>query len=106
MLTYLRDHLAGARGALELLEHLREHTADQEIRIAGDNFHSEIAADREVLEQLTLQLGGGTSIVKEDRTLPGSITTASGLGLSTSTPRWNCTACDWPPWSSPANPWP
>jgi len=64
LLTYLRDHLAGARGALELLEYLRDHAPDQEIRTAADNFHSEIAADREVLEQLTLQLGGGPSVLK------------------------------------------
>jgi hypothetical protein len=65
LLTYLRDHLAGARGALELLEYLRQHAADPEIRVAADNFHFEIAADREVLEQLAIQLGGGPSMVKE-----------------------------------------
>ena len=65
LLSYLRDHLAGAIGALELLEHLRSHAGDEEIRKAATTFHVEVGADREVLENIAQQLGGGSSAVKD-----------------------------------------
>jgi hypothetical protein len=65
LLTYLRDHLAGAVGALEMLEFLRSHAGDEEIRTAATTFHAEIAADREVLESLAQRLGGGSSAIKD-----------------------------------------
>lgn len=65
LLTYLRDHLAGAVGALELLEFLRSNAGDAEIRTAATTFHVEVGADRAVLENLAQQLGGGSSAVKD-----------------------------------------
>lgn len=65
LLTYLRDHLAGAVGALELLEYLRSHAGDEEIRKAATTFHVEVGADREALENLAAQLGGGSSAIKD-----------------------------------------
>lgn len=65
LLTYLRDHLAGAVGALELLELLRVRAADPEVRSAAEQFHSEISADREALESVAKELGGGASSLKD-----------------------------------------
>lgn len=65
LLTYLRDHLAGAIGALEMLEYLRSNAGDDELRTAAATFHVEVGADREVLEKLAQQLGGGSSAVKD-----------------------------------------
>jgi hypothetical protein len=65
LLVYLRDHLAGAIGALEMLEYLQTHAGDDEIRTAAASFHAEISADRETLEQLAQKLGGGSSPLKD-----------------------------------------
>lgn len=65
LLVYLRDHLAGAIGALEVLEYLQTHAGDDEIRTAAASFHGEIGVDRETLEQLAQKLGGGSSPLKD-----------------------------------------
>ncbi len=65
LLAYLSDHLAGARGALELIEHIRDHVEDPDIRALMAELHSDIAADRATLVQLAEHLGGGASTLKD-----------------------------------------
>jgi hypothetical protein len=63
--TYLNDHLAGARFALDMLERLRDgHPDDDTQRFAG-KMHAEIEEDRKVLERLAETVGGGGNIVKD-----------------------------------------
>jgi len=54
--TYLNDHLAGATGALELLEHLEsEHAGTDLGRLVGE-VRAEVAEDREALKTVMERL--------------------------------------------------
>lgn len=65
LLVYLSDHLAGARGALELIEHIRDHVTDPDIKALMAELHHDIAADRDALAGLAEHLGGGASPLKD-----------------------------------------
>jgi hypothetical protein len=65
LITYMNDHLAGARSALELLEPLIESTTDAPARQSLEAVRAEIVADRHVLEDLIRVAGGTISVVRE-----------------------------------------
>ncbi|MDQ6655279.1 MAG: hypothetical protein M3Y80_05645, partial [Verrucomicrobiota bacterium] len=50
--TYLNDHLAGAAGALELIEHLASKHAESELGSFFAELHAEVTADRDVVRDL------------------------------------------------------
>ena len=50
--TYLNDHLAGATGALELLEHLETEHAGTEVGRLAAELRADVAADRQTLESI------------------------------------------------------
>jgi hypothetical protein len=54
--TYLNDHLAGAIGALELLEHMERAHAGTPVARALSELRAEIEADRGTLESLMERL--------------------------------------------------
>ena len=63
--TYLNDHLAGARFAIELLERLRDTHADEPLgRFAGELLIN-VDEDRAVLQEIADQVGGGGNSLKE-----------------------------------------
>jgi hypothetical protein len=63
--TYLNDHLAGARFAIDLLERLRDAHAEEPLgRFAGELLVN-ICEDRAVLQEIADQVGCGENSVKE-----------------------------------------
>lgn len=54
--TYLNDHLAGATGAVELLEHLEKEHAGTEVGRLFAEVHAEVEADRQVLKSIMERL--------------------------------------------------
>jgi len=64
-MPYIRDHLAGARAAVEMLEHLSQEAGEPAVRELAGSLLVEVEADRGVLQQLAEELGGGASPVKE-----------------------------------------
>ena len=64
LLTYLHDHLAGARVTLEILDYLQAHATDPRLRGAAASFTPEVEADRDQVEALIRQLGG-SGVVRE-----------------------------------------
>ena len=50
--TYLNDHLAGATGAVELLEHLKKEHADTEVGRLASGLLADVEADRQTLKSL------------------------------------------------------
>jgi hypothetical protein len=65
LITYLHDHLAGARFALSLLESLRNGAQPVAVRKLADELLFEIAEDRQVLERLADQIGKPQNTLKE-----------------------------------------
>jgi hypothetical protein len=63
--TYLADHLAGARGALELIAHLRDHAADHAVRTVMAEVHEDVEFDRLALERLARSVGASPHPVKD-----------------------------------------
>ncbi len=59
--TYLNDHLAGAVGALELVEHMTKAHAHTPLAQVLTELHREISQDKTVVEDLLRQLDGGES---------------------------------------------
>jgi hypothetical protein len=65
LITYLNDHLSGARFAVDLLEHIRDqHSAEPLGEFAAEMLH-EIESDRKELEELLNELGGSKHRLKE-----------------------------------------
>ena len=54
--TYLNDHLAGATGAVELLEHLEKEHAGTEVGRLSAELHAEVEADRQALKSIMERL--------------------------------------------------
>ncbi len=54
--TYLNDHLAGATGAVELLEHLEKEHADTEVGRLASGLRADVEADRQTLKSLMERL--------------------------------------------------
>lgn len=63
--TYMKDHLAGARVALDILHALTTAAADPDSRRFFSNLHSEVEEDARTLEGLLHDLGGGRGIVRQ-----------------------------------------
>jgi hypothetical protein len=63
--TYVHDHLAGSRFALELLERLRERYAGDPLGTLAAELHAEIEQDRVAAEELAERLGSRANPVKE-----------------------------------------
>ncbi len=62
---YLEDHLAGATGALQILDHLVDRHRNERLAAVLEPIRSEIAADRETLERLAAKVEAGPSPLKE-----------------------------------------
>jgi hypothetical protein len=62
--TYLNDHLAGARFAVDLLERLRDTASDPNSRAFADELLGEIESDRAVLQTLIDRISS-KSVLKE-----------------------------------------
>jgi hypothetical protein len=56
--TYVRDHLAGAAGALDMVEALRDRHAGEPRAGFAATLHARIAEDRATLEALALGIWG------------------------------------------------
>lgn len=63
--TYLHDHLAGARFAIEILEDLGKQAADEPAAMLARRLLPQVEADRAVLEALAKRCGDGGSALKE-----------------------------------------
>jgi hypothetical protein len=68
LITYLHDHLAGARFALNLLESLRSSDQPFVIRKLADDLLREIEEDRHILERLADKIGKPQNTLKEGAT--------------------------------------
>ncbi len=62
--TYMRDHLAGSVGALELLGHLRDGVAPPESRDFVSGLREEIEADQRLVRALLEQFGANEGHVR------------------------------------------
>ncbi len=65
LVTYVNDHLAGARTALQLLEAMRDQHDDQKFRDFAAVLLPEIEADDRTLRTIAEKIGSGPSVVKE-----------------------------------------
>lgn len=65
LITYLHDHLAGARFALELLDALRTGDQSPAIRKLVDELRYEIDEDRHILSRLADSVGRPQNTLKE-----------------------------------------
>jgi hypothetical protein len=65
LITYLHDHLAGARFAINLIESLRGEQQHADIRRLADELLYEIEEDRQVLEHLADKIGKPQNTLKE-----------------------------------------
>lgn len=65
LVTYMNDHLAGSRSALHLLDDVIESTAEGTRRQVLEAVRTEIAEDRQVLEDLIRRAGGAPSVVRD-----------------------------------------
>ena len=63
--TYLHDHLAGAVGAISLLEALRDRHEGEPLGPFAAGLLVEVEADRAVLQSLAERVGVGSSGLKE-----------------------------------------
>lgn len=63
--TYLNDHLAGAKFAIELLERLRDSHPDAPLGHLAAKMVDEITNDRATLQDLCETVGGNESTLKE-----------------------------------------
>ena len=63
--TYLKDHLAGSVGALELLDHLIETYEGKPFEEFFQNLRDEIDADQETLQHLIEKLGEKESALRK-----------------------------------------
>ncbi len=63
--TYFHDHLAGAMGALELLDHLIQHSKAANRRAKLATLKNEISKDHDVLVKIAQELGLEDSPMKK-----------------------------------------
>ena len=63
--TYLRDHLAGATHALELLHWMKDEHKNDDLGAFAAALALEIQEDRNILNNLAEGLGAGSSTLKE-----------------------------------------
>jgi hypothetical protein len=65
LVTYVNDHLGGARIALQLLEAMRDQHDDQRFRDFAAVLLPQIQADDRTLRSIAEKIGSGPSAVKE-----------------------------------------
>lgn len=65
LVTYLQDHLAGAKFAIKLLEDLSEQPADERVAKLARMLLVEVEADRNDLQRLAERIGGESNAMKE-----------------------------------------
>jgi hypothetical protein len=63
--TYLNDHLAGARFAIDLLNRLAEAHAEEPLGRFVADLASQVEEDRSVLERIVQRIDGETSALKD-----------------------------------------
>jgi hypothetical protein len=63
--TYLNDHLAGARFAVDLLHHLCNTLSDQELKKLAQDLVHVIEEDRAVLKQIVDAVSEDRGVIKE-----------------------------------------
>jgi len=63
--TYLHDHLAGARHAIELVQAIRDEFKGDPLGTFAASILNEIKADRDTLQHLAERVGSGSSQIKE-----------------------------------------
>jgi hypothetical protein len=63
--TYLHDHLAGAKAAIDLLEAMRDHQKDEQLRDSAAYLLAEVQTDRDTLKHLAEKVGSGSNVLKE-----------------------------------------
>lgn len=63
--TYLHDHLAGARAAIDLLDSLRDRHPDQPLGRFAAELRGEVAEDRETLQRLAARVGASSNPLKD-----------------------------------------
>jgi hypothetical protein len=65
LVTYMHDHLAGARFAINLLDSLRGDRQNVVVRQLADELVREIEEDRQILEHLADKIGKPQNTLKE-----------------------------------------
>jgi hypothetical protein len=65
LLTYLNDHAAGSRSALQLLDYLIDAHTDVDSRTFFTSLRADVAADRQMLDSTIAKLGGSVSTLRE-----------------------------------------
>jgi hypothetical protein len=65
LVSYLNDHVAGSRTALELLDYLIDSQRDVESRAFFTTLRADIAADRQTLEDTIARLGIEPSPIRD-----------------------------------------
>jgi hypothetical protein len=63
--TYMADHLAGAVHAIELVKNLQDKYQNETLGQFAGSLLEAIEADKNILEDLAKQIGGGPSTVKD-----------------------------------------
>jgi hypothetical protein len=63
--TYVRDHLGGAKIAIQVLEAMRDQHDDQKFREFAEGLLQEIEADDHKLRSLAEKIGSGPSVTKQ-----------------------------------------
>ena len=82
--TYLHDHLAGSRFAIDLLGALRDEYAGEELGRFAAELLEEVDEDRQLLRELVDRIGSpGSSLIKE----AGAWIGEKGIRLKLGTPR-------------------
>jgi hypothetical protein len=79
--TYLNDHLAGARFAVELLEQMRDAHRSEPLGPFAQEMLDEIGKDRAVLQDLAERVGGGDNTLREATAWLAQKTSRLKLGL-------------------------
>jgi hypothetical protein len=75
--TYLRDHLAGATAAIDLLELLRDQHAGEPLGEFAAEMLADVEADRAALAAVAQRVGGEPGVLKDATAWIG---VAGGLG--------------------------
>ena len=65
LLTYMNDHVAGSRSAMELLDYLIDAHPDTDSRAFFTTLRADVVADRQTLDAAIAKLGGTPSPLRE-----------------------------------------